>query len=132
MMIIDWVSDICLLLGGILTLTGAVGLLRLPDFFTRLHAASVTETLAAMLLIIGIMLDIGWTLDAAKLMLVILIMFIANPTITHALCRAAANGGTTPEMETCNPLQSSSQTALGSSQDNQVQTETENSGKEPK
>jgi len=132
MMIIDWISDICLLLGGILTLTGAVGLLRLPDFFTRLHAASVTETLAAMLLIIGIILDTGFTLDSAKLMLLILIMIIANPTITHALCRAAANGGNTPEMETGNPLQSSSQTVSQSSQDKQVQTETEISGKEPK
>jgi multicomponent Na+:H+ antiporter subunit G len=132
MMIIDWLSDICLLLGGILTLTGAVGLLRLPDFFTRLHAASVTETLAAMLLIIGIMLDTGLTLDTAKLMLVILIMIIANPTITHALCRAAANGGTTPEMETQNPMPSSTETTVGSSQKNQVQTETEISNKEPK
>lgn len=99
MMIIDWVSDICLLLGGILTLTGAVGLLRLPSFYTRMHAASVTESLAATLLIIGIILDTGFTLDAAKLLLLIFIMIIANPTITHALCRAAANGGTTPETE---------------------------------
>ena len=99
MMIIDWVSDICLLLGGILTLTGAVGLLRLPSFYTRMHAASVTESLAATLLIIGIILDTGFTLDSAKLMLLIFIMIIANPTITHALCRAAANGGTTPETE---------------------------------
>jgi len=130
MMIIDWLSDICLLLGGILTLTGAVGLLRLPDFFTRLHAASVTETLAAMLLIIGIMLDTGLTLDSVKLMLIILIMIIANPTITHALCRAAANGGTTPEVE--QPSKSVTQTDLQNSSDNEVKTETEISGKEAK
>lgn len=132
MTIIDWVSDICLLLGGILTLTGAVGLLRLPDFYTRLHAASVTESLAATLLIIGIMLDTGWTLDAAKLLLLILIMIIANPTITHALCRAAANGGTTPEMETGNPLQCSTQADSQESQENKAQTETEISAKDPK
>ena len=99
MMLIEWLSDACLLIGGLLTLTGAVGLLRLPNFFTRLLAASVTESLAATLLIIGIMLDTGWTLDAAKLLLLILIMVIANPTITHALCRAAAHGGTKPEIE---------------------------------
>lgn len=96
--IMSWLSDICLLLGAILVLTGAVGLLRLPNFYTRLHAASVTESLAATLLIIGIMLDTGWTLDTAKLMLVILIMIIANPTITHALCRAATHGGYTPDI----------------------------------
>ena len=132
MMIIDWISDICLLLGGILTLTGAVGLLRLPGFYTRMHAASVTESLAVTLLIIGIILDTGFTLDAAKLMLLIFIMIVANPTITHALCRAAAHGGTTPEMETGNPLQCSTETGSGSSQDNQGQTEAEISDKEPK
>lgn len=132
MMIIDWISDICLLLGGILTLTGAVGLLRLPSFYTRMHAASVTETLATTLLIVGIILDTGFTLDSAKLMLLFFILIVANPTIAHALCRAAANGGNTPEMETEDLLSSASQTALGSSQDNQVQTETEISGKEPK
>lgn len=132
MMIIGWVSDICLLLGGILTLTGAVGLLRLPSFYTRMHAASVTESLAATLLIIGIILDTGFTLDAAKLMLLIFIMIIANPTVTHALCRAAANGGNTPEMETGNSMPSSSQTDSGNNQDNQGQNETEISRKEPK
>jgi len=132
MMIIDWISDICLLLGGILTLTGAVGLLRLPDFFTRLHAASVTETLGATLLIIGIMLDTGLTLDTAKLMLVILIMIIANPTITHALCRAASNGGTRPEMETQNPLSRLTEMASKSSHGTQEQTQTEILSKEPK
>lgn len=98
-MIIDLLSDICLLLGGFFTLTGAIGLLRLPSFFTRLHAASVTESLAAPLLIVGVMLDTGFTLDSAKLVLIILIMVVSNPTITHALCRAAAHSGVSPEME---------------------------------
>jgi multicomponent Na+:H+ antiporter subunit G len=132
MTIISWLSDICLLLGGLLTLTGAVGLLRLPSFYTRLHAASVTESLAATLLIIGIMLDTGWTLDAAKLMLLILIMVAANPAITHALCRAAAHSGTTPETENGNSLQSLTHVASGKSQESQAQTEAEISAKEPK
>lgn len=120
MMIINLLSDICLLLGGLFTLTGAVGLLRLPDFYSRLHGASVTESLAAPLLIIGVMLDTGFTLDSAKLILIIVIMVVANPTITHALCRAAAHGGTTPEMES------------KSTQKDQLQTETEFSAKESK
>ncbi|WP_072681255.1 monovalent cation/H(+) antiporter subunit G [Arcobacter sp. LA11] len=120
MTIISLLSDICLLLGGIFTITGAVGLLRLPSFYTRLHAASVTESLAAPLLIVGIMLDTGFTLDAAKLVLIIVIMVVSNPTITHALCRAAVHGGTTPEMETKNTNKE------------QSQTETELSGKESK
>lgn len=120
MIVIDWISDICLLFGGILTLTGAVGLLRLPDFYTRMHAASVTESLAAPLLIIGIMLDTGFTLDSAKLVLLILIMIAANPTITHALSRTAAHGGFTPEVASQND------------QKNQVETEIEPSDKESK
>ena len=112
MIIVSWLSDICLLLGGILTLTGAVGLVRLPNFYTRLHGASVTESLAAPLLIIGIMLDTGFTLDSAKLVLIIVIMVVANPTITHALCRAAAHGGNTPEMETKTIEKNQSQTEV--------------------
>lgn len=132
MNIISWLSDICLLLGGILTLTGAVGLLRFPNFYTRLHAASVTESLAATLLIIGIILDTGLTLDAAKLMLVILIMIIANPTITHALCRAAAHGGTIPEMESENSLQNSAKTKQDNGKNDKVLSKTESFEKEQK
>ena len=120
MIIVSWLSDICLLHGGILTLTGAVGLLRLPSFYTRLHGASVTESLAAPLLIIGIILDTGFTLDAGKLVLIIIIMVVANPTITHALCRAAVHGGNTPEMDT------------KSINKNQLETEVESSYKDSK
>ncbi len=112
MIIVSWISDICLLLGGILTLTGAVGLLRLPSFYTRLHGASVTESLAAPLLIIGIILDTGFTLDAGKLVLLIIIIVVANPTVTHASCRAAVHGGHTPEIETKNTQENQSQTEV--------------------
>ena len=120
MSLVSWLSDICLLLGAILVLTGAVGLLRLPNFYTRLHAASVTESLAATLLVIGIMLDTGWSIDTVKLLLVILIMIIANPTITHALCRAAAHGGYTPDIADKN------------SDENVAKNQTEISNKEQK
>lgn len=90
--LLEILSGLCLLLGGLLCLTGGIGLLRLPDFFTRLHASSVTETLAAPLLIVGIMLQTGWSLETAKLLLILVIMFAANPSIAHALCRAAAHG----------------------------------------
>lgn len=117
---ISILSDICLLLGGLFTLTGAIGLLRLPDFYTRLHAASVTESLAAPLLIIGVMLNTGFTLDSAKLVLIILIMVVANPTVTHALCRAAAHGGNVLEME------------KNSNEEKQLETKAEPSTKESK
>lgn len=124
MTIIGLLSDICLLLGGLFTLTGAIGLLRLPNFYTRLHAASVTESLAAPLLIIGVMLDTGFTLDSGKLILLIFIMVVANPTVTHALCRAAAHSGITPDKDSGKPL--------GNTQENQSHVETEISSKEIK
>lgn len=132
MIVIGWLSDLCLLFGGFLALTGGVGLLRLPNFYTRLHAASVTESLAAMLLIVGIMLDSGLTLDTAKLMLLIFIMIIASPTITHALCRAAAHGGTSPKMQTQDPLENLTQITPQSIHKNHEQTEISISSKEPK
>ena len=93
----DVLSWALLLTGGFFLLAGGIGLLRLPDFFTRLHAVSVTESLAAPLLITGIMLDTGWAIDSVKMVLLIVIMILANPTITHALCRAAAHGGKKPQ-----------------------------------
>ena len=51
--ILELLSNICLMLGGVLCITGGVGLLRMPDFFSRVHASGVTETLAAPLLLIG-------------------------------------------------------------------------------
>lgn len=89
----SWVS---LLLGGIFCIVGAIGLLRMPDFFTRMHAASVIETLGAGLILLGLVLQAGFTLVAVKLiMLGVLILFV-SPTATHALARAAMVRGLKP------------------------------------
>ena len=67
----------------------AIGVLRMPDFYTRMHAASVIETLGAGLILLGLMLQAGFTLVAVKLLMVGLLIFFASPTATHALARAA-------------------------------------------
>ena len=82
----SWVS---LSLGGIFCLIGGLGLLRMPDFFTRLHAASVIETLGAGLLILGMLFQSGLSLTSVKLIFILLLIFFASPTATHALARAA-------------------------------------------
>ncbi|MFM9888361.1 MAG: monovalent cation/H(+) antiporter subunit G [Burkholderiales bacterium] len=94
--VIDVASWLCLVAGGLFCIVGGVGLLRMPDFFTRMHAASVTETLGAGLILIGLMLQSGWSLVSAKLLIVGLLIFFTSPTATHALAKAALARGLEP------------------------------------
>ena len=93
---IDGLSWVCLASGGFFCVLGAVGMLRMPDFYTRMHAASVIETLGAGLLLLGLLLQAGWTLVAVKLLMVGALIFFASPTATHALARAALVRGVLP------------------------------------
>ncbi|MEA3292386.1 MAG: monovalent cation/H(+) antiporter subunit G [Pseudomonadota bacterium] len=93
---IELLSWIALVGGSLLALIGSVGLLRFPDFFARLHAASVIDTLGAGLIIIGLLLQAGWSQSSIKLLLIAVVMFIVSPTVSHALARAARISGQTP------------------------------------
>jgi multicomponent Na+:H+ antiporter subunit G len=93
---IEIVSWLCLLAGSAFSIIGAIGLIRMPDFFTRMHAASVTDTLGAGLLIVGLILQAGFTLIAVKLLFLALLTFFASPTATHALAKAALGRGLQP------------------------------------
>ena len=93
---IEMLSGFCLLTGGALCITGGVGLLRLPDFFSRVHAAGLAETLAAPLLLTGIMLEMGWSLDLFKVLAILLLVLATSPTATHAMAKAALHGGHSP------------------------------------
>jgi len=93
---IDALSWACLVGGGFFCVVGAVGLMRMPDFYTRMHAASVIETLGAGLVLLGLMLQAGFTLVAVKLLMVGVLIFFASPTATHALARAAMARGVQP------------------------------------
>jgi multicomponent Na+:H+ antiporter subunit G len=93
---IDALSWLCLVAGGVFCVVGAIGLLRMPDFYTRMHAASVIETLGAGLVLLGLVLQAGFTLVAVKLLVVGMLIFFASPTATHALARAALARGLKP------------------------------------
>jgi len=93
---IDALSWVCLVAGGLFSVVGAVGVLRMPDVFTRMHAASVIDTLGAGLILLGLLLQAGVTLVAVKLLMVGLLIFFASPTATHALARAAMVRGLEP------------------------------------
>lgn len=96
--LVDIVSGLCLLAGAFFCLVGAWGLLRMPDFYTRVHAASVLETLGADLILLGLVLQAGLTLVAVKLLLIGLLIFFASPTASHALTRAAMLRGVKPHL----------------------------------
>jgi multicomponent Na+:H+ antiporter subunit G len=68
----------------------------MPDFYTRVHAASVVDTLGAGFILLGLLLQAGLTLVGAKLMMLGLLLLFASPTATHALVRAALHRGLQP------------------------------------
>ncbi len=94
--ILELVSAICLLLGSVLCVTGGIGLLRMPDFFSRVHASGVTETLAAPLLLLGLALQMEWSLDLVKVAMILILILATNPTATHAMAKATLHGGQRP------------------------------------
>lgn len=93
---LDALTWLLMLGGGFFVFVGGVGLLRFPDLFTRLHAASVTETLGAGLLLLGMLLQSPDWLVAAKLVMLTAFMFATSPTAAHALAKAALHGGARP------------------------------------
>ncbi|MFM9967534.1 MAG: monovalent cation/H(+) antiporter subunit G [Burkholderiales bacterium] len=92
----DLASWVCLMAGGFFCVVGTIGLNRMPDFYTRMHAASVTDTLGAGLVLLGLVLQAGWTLVMVKLVFIGLLIFFTSPTATHALAKAALARGVKP------------------------------------
>jgi multicomponent Na+:H+ antiporter subunit G len=93
---IDLLSWALILIGGAFGIIGGIGLLRLPDFFTRIHAGSVTDSMCAPCIIAGLMLQSGFTLVTVKLAFLIVFLLLTTPTATHALAKAALHGGLEP------------------------------------
>jgi multicomponent Na+:H+ antiporter subunit G len=88
--LIDILSFILLSAGGFFMLTGAIGLLRMPSFCTRLHAAGVTDAMGLPLILLGLMLQSGISLVTVKLLLLAIFMLLTSPTACHALAKAAS------------------------------------------
>ena len=86
----------CLLGGAAFLVIGAIGLVRLPDFFTRIHATGVIDTLGIALTFAGLVLLAGFSLPAVKLVLILCFMLLTGPTATHALAKAALHGRLDP------------------------------------
>lgn len=94
--LVDILSWVALVGGGFFYVVGAIGLNRMPDIFTRMHAISVSESLGVGLLIIGMALQAGFTLVTVKLFIIMVVMMWTGSVATHALARAALHDGEKP------------------------------------
>ncbi len=92
-------SVIFMLTGIFFFVTATVGILRFPDFFTRLHATGKGDTLAVLLCLIGLAIYEGFSLTALKIVFIAVFMALAQPAATHAISGAALRGGIQPWMK---------------------------------
>lgn len=95
--VLDIVSALSLISGAVFIIIGSIGLVRLPDFFTRLHGAGIAETLGAWLVLLGLLLQSGWSSTSVKLVMIFIFLVITGPTATHALAKSALHGGLKPK-----------------------------------
>jgi multicomponent Na+:H+ antiporter subunit G len=91
--VLSWVFIVA---GSIFVIIGGIGLLRFPDFYTRIHAAGITDTLGAWLILIGLMFQEGLSLDTARLAILLFFLVATCPLASHALAKAAFIRGLDP------------------------------------
>jgi len=92
----DILSWLFITTGAFFIIAGATGVVRFPDFYTRLHAVSVCDTIGAGLLLVGLMFQAGFSLVTVKLILIFYFMIFTGPTATHILAEAALQGRLEP------------------------------------
>jgi len=95
--IVETLSWLFIVSGSFFVIVGALGILRFPDFWARLHAASVTDSAGVILLLVGMVMQAGLTLVAVKLIIIGVFLFITGPTATHAVANAALVSGLRPK-----------------------------------
>jgi multicomponent Na+:H+ antiporter subunit G len=103
-MIWDILSWISIVGGACLGLVGGIGMHRFPDFYSRMHAAGITDTLCAVLILLGLGFQAGLSLAALKLLLIFAFLLFTNPTASHALGNAALRSGLRPRLADDSPV----------------------------
>ncbi|MGI9386089.1 MAG: monovalent cation/H(+) antiporter subunit G [Methyloligellaceae bacterium] len=93
---LQWLSWVLIAGGSFVIVVGALGLIRMPDVFTRMHAAGMIDTMGATLLLAGMALTSGFSLVTFKLGVLWLLFFFTSPVAGHALARAALYAGVRP------------------------------------
>ncbi len=99
MLIVELTSWFFIVAGALLGIAGGVGIHRFPDFYSRLHAVGITDTLCAAMFLIGLSLQTGLSIASLKLLLIFIFLFFSSPTATHALANSALLGGLKPELD---------------------------------
>lgn len=90
------IQGLLLLVGCVFLVIGGIGILRLPDVFTRLHAAGLTDTMGAGLVLLGLAIQGGFSLVTAKIVLILIFLWLTSPVSSHALAKIALEGGYRP------------------------------------
>jgi len=101
--VLDALSWIFLLAGSFFVVVGGIGLLRMPDVFTRMHAAGIADTMGTGLILVGLTFQSDDWLVTVKLLLILYFVVFTNPTSTHAVARSALDNGIQPLLPEENP-----------------------------
>ncbi len=95
--IVEILSWVFIVSGSFFAIVGALATVRFPDFWSRLHGASITDSVGVILLILGMAMQAGFGLVAVKLFIILIFLFITGPTSTHAVANAAMVSGLKPK-----------------------------------
>ena len=93
---LDILAWAALLSGGFFTIIAAIGMLRMPDMYTRAHASSVYDTVGIGLLILGMLLQAEDWAVAIRLLIILVVLYFSGAVAAHALSRAALHDGQHP------------------------------------
>ena len=102
--VLDILSWICLIVGSFFVLVGGIGVLRMPDVYTRSHAAGITDTMGALLILVGLMFQAGLMLITVKLVMILIFLLFTSPASSHALNHTAWANGLRPKLEDDSPI----------------------------
>lgn len=99
MIVLEIISWIFLVLGSFFAVVGGIGIVRMPEFYSRLHGGGITDTLGAALILIGLCFQIVNGFILAKLLMILFFLMVTSPSSCHALARSAWSQGVKPVLE---------------------------------
>ncbi|MEL7498452.1 MAG: monovalent cation/H(+) antiporter subunit G [Planctomycetota bacterium] len=99
MIVVEVLAWICLVAGSFFSIVGGFGIVRMPEFFSRMHAGGITDTLGAGLVVLGLLFHSDGVLPAIKLLMILFFLLVTSPTACHALAKSALSQGMRPELE---------------------------------
>ena len=98
-LLLDILSWILLMGGAFFSIVGGIGVVRMPDFFSRLHGGGITDTMGAGLILVGLLLQVDGILPAAKILMILCFLMVTSPTSCRALADSAIIQGLKPELD---------------------------------